>query len=108
MTVGASAFLVLASAHLQFRFIVLRGNTASEINGMPFSNIQVELLQTEDVLTNPTTVWDDPGTAGAHFCTFLEREISAKMEREEECKGGTRMRITGLEKYRNRESAQQD
>ena len=53
-----------------------------EVNGMLFTNIQAELLQTEDVATNPATVWDDAGTAGVHFCTFLERQINAKMARD--------------------------
>ena len=53
-----------------------------EINGMLFSNIQAELLQTEDVASSPATVWDDASVSGAHFCTFIEQEINAKMEHD--------------------------
>jgi hypothetical protein len=53
-----------------------------EVNGMLFSNIQSELLQTEDVAGNPATVWDNPEAAGAYFCAFVERAINAKMKRD--------------------------
>jgi hypothetical protein len=61
-----------------------------EINGMLFSNIQAELLQTEDVATNPTTVWDNLAGAGIHFCKFLEGAINRKIAGN---------RVTGDKKY---------
>jgi hypothetical protein len=52
-----------------------------EVNGMLFTNIQAELLQAEDVATNPATVWNNVEATGQYFCMFLEREINAKMKR---------------------------
>ncbi len=59
-------------------FDAYRGQT----EGMLFSNIQAELLQTEDVATNPATVWNDLEGAGIHFCKFLEGAINRKMEQD--------------------------
>jgi hypothetical protein len=53
-----------------------------EINGMLFSHIQAELLQTEDVVTNSATVWDHVEGSGIHFCKFLEAAINRKIDRD--------------------------
>ena len=49
---------------------------------MLLSNVQAELLQTEDVLTTGDTVWGDLEAAGRGFCEFLDQCVQAKLARD--------------------------
>jgi hypothetical protein len=46
-----------------------------ELNGMLFSVVEAELLQTEDVRTSGDTVWDNLPATGQWFFNFLESKI---------------------------------
>jgi hypothetical protein len=60
-----------------------------ETNGILVAHFQAELLQIEDVATNPATVWDNPEGSGIHFCQFLEAAINTKIDRERNKAGST-------------------
>jgi hypothetical protein len=53
-----------------------------KIDGMLLSNVQAELLQTEDVLTSGATVWGNLEATGRAFCEFLDQEVQAKLARD--------------------------
>jgi hypothetical protein len=53
-----------------------------ELNGILQSHFQAEMLQTEDVLSSPETVWADLVASGKAFVAYLEKCIEAKRRRE--------------------------
>jgi hypothetical protein len=53
-----------------------------EENGTLQTHLQAEVLQTEDVLNSPATVWGDLERSGRVFVDFLDAAIKAKRQRD--------------------------
>jgi hypothetical protein len=51
-------------------------------NGILLANHIAELLQTEDVLTNASTVWENLDESGSFYCKYLEAAVRAKYSKK--------------------------
>jgi hypothetical protein len=56
-----------------------------ERNGILLARADAEILQTEDVLTNASTVWDNLFESGSVYCEYLEEAIHAKYTKTKPC-----------------------
>jgi len=81
---GLCYFVVLSSSYVgpDFCETIVFDAHRGQRDGILLSSPIAELLQTEDVLTNPATVWDDVVASGTQFCSFLEAAIAAKQKSE--------------------------
>ncbi len=52
-----------------------------QVNGILLADAQAEILQTEDVATSVSTVWDDLAASAKRFCEFLEYAIRSRGQR---------------------------
>jgi hypothetical protein len=74
---GLSYFVTLSDKYKGVDFVhtIVCDAQRGELNGMLFSVVEAELLQTEDVATSKDTVWDNLELSGRWFVGFLESSI---------------------------------
>jgi len=53
-----------------------------ELNGMLFSVVEAELLQTEDIRTSKETIWDNLSATGEWLVNFLDSRIKYQLEQQ--------------------------
>jgi hypothetical protein len=73
-------FVVLSNAYSgpDFCETIVFDAYRGERNGILLAKEDAEILQTEDVLTNNATVWDNVFESGSVYCEYLEEDIHAK------------------------------
>ena len=57
-----------------------------EQNGILQSHFQAEMLETEDVLNSPETVWSDLAASGKVFVDYFDAAIRSKQQRDRDAK----------------------
>jgi len=74
---GLSYFVVLSDRYegADFLHTLVCDAQRGELNGMLFSVVEAELLQTEDVYNSEETIWDDLPASGTWFINFLDGRI---------------------------------
>lgn len=74
---GLSYFVTLSDEYQGVDFVhtIVCDAQRGELNGMLFSVVEAELLQTEDVATSNDTVWDSLELSGKWFVDFLDASI---------------------------------
>jgi hypothetical protein len=74
---GLNYFVTLSDEYggVDFVHTIVCDAQRGELNGMLFSVVEAELLQTEDVATSKDTVWDNGELAGKWFLEFLDASI---------------------------------
>jgi hypothetical protein len=81
---GLCYFVQLSTNYLgaDFSTTVVLDAYRGEQDGILLEHPYAEILQIEDVSTNPATSWDDLYACGLSFVGYLEREIEGKQEQE--------------------------
>jgi len=81
---GLSYFVTLSDQYggVDFVHTIVCDAQRGELNGMLFSVVEAELLQTEDVATSKDTVWDNPVASGQWFVKFLGASIRYYFEQK--------------------------
>jgi hypothetical protein len=74
---GLSYFVTLSDRYggVDFVHTIVCDAQRGELNGMLFSVVEAELLQTEDVATSKDTVWDNLELSGRWFVDFLDASV---------------------------------
>lgn len=74
---GLNYFVTLSDKYegVDFVHTIVCDAQRGELNGMLFSVVEAELLQTEDVATSSDTVWDNLALSGKWFVDFLDASI---------------------------------
>ncbi len=83
---GLSYFVILSDRYegADFLHTLVCDAQRGEVNGMLFSVVEAELLQTEDVYNSKETVWDDLPASGAWFLNFLDGRIKQLLAQKAE------------------------
>lgn len=74
---GLNYFVTLSDKYegVDFVHTIVCDAQRGELNGMLFSVVEAELLQTEDVATSKDTIWDNLELSGRWFVNFLDASI---------------------------------